>query len=124
MTPENIDRYQVLSEIGRGGMAIVYLAYDPINQRQVAIKMLPREFLQEQQFRARFQREIKILTSFNQPGMVPVYGYGQYQGQPYLVMRYMAGGSLEGRLERAGKLPVAEAAALLEQIAPAIEAAH
>jgi eukaryotic-like serine/threonine-protein kinase len=90
--PERVDRYQVLSEIGRGGMAVVYRARDPQNGRIVAIKELPREFLNERQFRSRFQREIEILISFHHPNMVSIYGYGQYLGQPYLVMPCMGGG--------------------------------
>ena len=124
MNPQKIDRYEILSELGRGGMAIVYRAYDPQTQREVALKVLPPEYLHNRQFRARFQREIEILTSFKHVGVVSVYGYGQYQGQPYLVMRYMSGGSLEDRIRAKGSLSVSEAAVLLEHLAPALEAAH
>jgi serine/threonine protein kinase len=124
MLPELIDRYQIQSEIGRGGMAIIYLAYDPQHDRYVAIKVLPPEYLNTPQFRARFQREIEIMISIKHPRIVPIYGYGQFQGQLYLVMRYMAGGSLEEYIERDGKLSIEETAALIEQIAPLLDEAH
>jgi serine/threonine protein kinase len=124
MFPESIDRYQIQSEIARGGMAIIYLAYDPQHHRDVAIKVLPPEYLYYPQFRARFQREIEIMISIRHPGIVPIYGYGQFQGQLYLVMRYMSGGSLEERLEQQGKLPIEETASIIEQIAPILESAH
>ncbi len=124
MQPQQIDRYQVQAEIARGGMAIIYLAYDPQNQRQVAIKVLPREYLMDRQFRVRFQREIEIMVAIRHSGIVPIYGYGQYQGQLYLVMRYMAGGSLDDRLQKQGSMSLAETAALIEQIAPILDFAH
>jgi serine/threonine protein kinase len=124
MLPESIDRYQIQNEIARGGMAIIYLAYDPQHDRYVALKVLPPEFLHSPQFRARFHREIEIMISVKHPGIVPIYGYGQFQGQLYLVMRYMAGGSLEEYLEQKGKLSIGETASLFGQIAPILEEAH
>jgi len=124
MFPESIDRYQIQSEIARGGMSIIYLAYDPQHDRDVAIKVLPREYLYYPQFRARFQREIEIMISIRHHGIVPIYGYGQFQGQLYLVMRYMAGGSLEEYIEQRGTLSINDTASLIEQIAPILETAH
>jgi serine/threonine protein kinase len=124
MLPDFIDRYQIQSEIARGGMAIIYLAYDPQYDRHVAIKVLPREYLYYPQFRARFQREIEIMISIRHPGIVPIYGYGQFQGQLYLVMRYMEGGSLEDYIDSQGTLSLKETATLVEQIAPILESAH
>jgi serine/threonine-protein kinase len=124
MFPDSIDRYQIQSEIARGGMAIIYLAYDPQHNRDVAIKVLPQEYLYSSQFRARFQREIEIMISIRHPGIVPIYGYGQFQGQLYLVMRYMAGGSLEELIEQQGTLSIGETASLVGKIAPILESAH
>ena len=93
-----IGRYIVQREIGRGGMAVVYLAFDPHFERQVAIKVMPRELLIDPSFLARFKREAKIIASLEHPAIVPVHDYGEVKRQPYLVMRYMPGGSLEDRL--------------------------
>ena len=62
MTPTHIGRYEIKSELGRGGMATVYKAHDPSFDREVAIKVLPREFLHDPQFRVRFEREIKTIA--------------------------------------------------------------
>ncbi len=118
-----IGRYQIKRELGRGGMATVYLAFDPRFDREVAIKVLPREFLHDAMFRARFEREAKLIAALEDPAIVPVYDFGEEAGQPYLVMRYMAGGSLSDRLRR-GPLSLGETANLLARIAPALDKAH
>jgi serine/threonine protein kinase/Tol biopolymer transport system component len=123
MQPEFIGRYQIKEEIGRGGMATVYLAHDPRFTRDVAIKVLPREFLHDPQFRGRFEREAKTLASLEHAAIVPVYDFGEQDGQLYLVMRYMPGGSLDELLHDR-KLSLHEALEILERIAPALEKAH
>src|SRR6266508_7002595 len=94
MFPKKFGRYEIKAELGRGGMATVYRAYDPIFDREVAIKVLPREFLHDPQFRDRFQREIKTIAQLEHPAIVPVYDVGDEDGLPFFVMRYMSGGSL------------------------------
>ncbi len=123
MIPEKIGRYVIESELGRGGMATVYKAYDPRFERTVAIKVLPREFLHEPEFRARFNREAKIIAALEHPAIVPVYDFGEEDGQPYLVMRYMPGGSLADRL-REGPIPIEEAARILQRLGSALDRAH
>jgi hypothetical protein len=118
-----IGRYKIIRELRRGGMATVYRAYDPRFEREVAIKVLPRELLFDSQFRARFETEAKSLAALEHPAIVPVYDYGEQDGQPYLVMRYMPGGSLEDRLKM-GNLPLVEAARILSRLAPALDEAH
>ena len=124
MLPAQIDRYQIISECGRGGMAVVYRAFDPQRQMHVALKVLLRGYIHDERFRARFKREIDIHSNFRHEAVVPIYGYGQAQGQLYLVLGYMAGGSLEDRLKNGKTLPLEEVLALLERIAPALDAAH
>ncbi len=116
-------RYQIKSEIGRGGMATVYTAHDPRFDREVALKLLPREVLQDTEARARFEREAKTIAMLEHPAIVPVYDYGEDNGQLYLVMRLMKGGSLTERLKR-GALSLAEATRLTERLAGALDAAH
>jgi serine/threonine protein kinase len=123
MSTPKIGRYELQREIGRGGMAVVYLGRDPGNSRAVAIKLLPREFVFDPKFRARFQREAKVITSLQSPGIVPVYDFGEHEGQPYMVMRYMAGGSLRQRISD-NRSSLAETASIFGQIAPALDMAH
>ncbi len=122
-TPENIDRYKILHELGRGGMATVYQAYDPRFEREVAIKVLPSEFLHDPQFRTRFEREAKAIASLEHPAIVPVYDFGDEQGQPFIVMRLMSGGTLSDRL-RSGPLPLPTVIEIISRLAPALDAAH
>ena len=77
-----IGRFQIKRELGRGGMAIVYLAFDSRFNRDVAIKVLPREFLYDPQFRARFEREAQVIAALEDPAIVPVYDFGEEAGQP------------------------------------------
>ena len=118
-----IGRYEIKSEIARGGMATVYHAYDPRFERDVAIKLLPQAFLHDPQFRVRFEREAKMIALLEHPAIVPVYDFGEEAGQPYIVMRYMSGGALTDRL-RQGATNVAETAQIITRLAPALDAAH
>ncbi len=120
---DKFGRYEIKSEIGRGGMATVFHAYDPRFERDVAIKVLPHEFLHDPQFRARFEREAKMIALLEHPAIVPVYDFGEEDGQPFIVMRYMSGGSLAERLKN-GAFSLSEAAQIIERLAPALDAAH
>ncbi len=122
-TPEKIGRYEVKGELGRGGMATVYRAWDPSFEREVAIKMLPRELLHDPQFRDRFRREIKTIASLEHPAIVPVYDVGEEDGVPYFVMRYMPGGSLSQWIEK-GKFSLEDAARIIERLSSALAYAH
>jgi serine/threonine protein kinase len=123
MSEEHFGRYIIKGELGRGGMATVFHAYDPRFERDVAIKVLPREFLHDPQFRVRFEREAKTIALIEHPAIVPVYDFGEEEGQPYIVMRYMSGGSLADRMAK-GSLPVNEAINMINRLAPALDAAH
>jgi serine/threonine-protein kinase len=104
-------------------MSTVYRAHDPVFARDVALKILPRELLHEATFRMRFEREARMYASLEHAAIVPVYDFGEHEGQPYLVMRLMTGGSLADRL-RAGPLPLLEVARILSALAPALDRAH
>lgn len=123
MTATKFGRYEIKSEIGRGGMATVFHAYDPRFERDVAIKVLPHEFLHDPQFRVRFEREAKMIALIEHPAIVPVYDFGEEDGQPYIVMRYMSGGSLADRLGKS-PLPLSEVTQMISRLAPALDAAH
>ncbi len=123
MAPTQIGRYDIRGELGRGGMATVFRGYDPRFKRDVAIKTLPREFLHDPGFRARFEREAQTIASLEHPAIVPVYDFGEENEQPYIVMRLMTGGSLVDRL-RSGPMPLGEVARILTILAPALDEAH
>jgi hypothetical protein len=125
MLPQKIGRYEIKAELGRGGMATVYRAFDPRFKRDVAIKVLPREFLHDPQFRIRFEREAQTIAALEHSAIVPVYDFGEdaESGQLYIVMRLMTGGSLADRLER-GPIPLLEAARIFHQLASALDKAH
>ncbi len=121
--PKKIGRYRIDDVLGRGGMALVYLAFDPYMERKVAIKVLSKERIYDDSLRIRFKRESRMVASLNHPAIVPVYDFGEENEQPYLVMRYMEGGSLRERLGKA-PLSLTEVATILNQIAPALDTTH
>jgi serine/threonine-protein kinase len=124
MSPDKVGRYKIKSELGRGGMATVYRAFDPISNREVAIKVLPRELLNNLVTRARFKRELKLVASLEHPAIVPVYDVGgEDDHQPYFVMRYMSGGSLSEMIKK-GKFSLRDAALIVERLASALDHAH
>src|SRR5690606_17905849 len=101
----------------------VYLAHDPKFKRDVALKVLPREFLHDPTFRTRFEREGQTIGNLEHPAIVPVYDLGEDNGQPFLVMRLLDGGTLTDRLKQ-GALPPAEIADFLNRLTPALDEAH
>jgi len=119
----NIGRYQIKAELGRGGMATVYRAYDPSFDREVAIKVLPREFLHNPQFLDRFQREIKTIAQLEHPAIVSVYDVGEHDGIPFFVMRFMPGGSLSDMIKK-GRFSLEDTARIVERLASALSYAH
>ncbi|MEJ2149107.1 MAG: serine/threonine-protein kinase, partial [Chloroflexota bacterium] len=121
--PQTIGRYRITAEIGRGGMATVYLAHDPSFDRDVAVKVLPREFSHDPTFRERFEREARTIAQLEHNAIVPVYDVGTEDGMSYLVMRYMPGGSLAERIEL-GAIPVGETARILADVASGLDEAH
>ena len=122
MALKHIGRYQVKSELDRGGMSVIYLAHDPRVQRDVAIKMLPRDVRDQPNVRKRFEREARTIATMEHPCIVPVYDFGEEDRQPYLVMRYMLGGSLADRLSR--RLSLAQASTIVTRIASGLDEAH
>jgi eukaryotic-like serine/threonine-protein kinase len=116
-------RYTVERELGRGGTATVYLARDPKHDRPVAIKVLRPE-LAAALGTERFIREIEIAAKLTHPHILPLFDSGETDGLLYYVMPYVEGESLRDRLEREGRVPVAEAIRLTDQIASALAYAH
>lgn len=117
-------QYQVVRELGRGGMGVVFLARDVALHRTVAIKALRHEFVESEAHRERFRREARLTARLTHPGIVPVYTFGESKDLVYIVMQYVDGESLADRLARDGKVAPDEAAAILYDLAEALEFAH
>ena len=115
--------YQVVEEIGRGGMAVVYRARQISMDRIVAVKVLPRQFVHDLTFRARFEREVSIVAKLEHRAIVPVHDYGENDEMPYIVMRYMPAGSVDDLLAR-GPINPALVARFVAQIADGLDYAH
>jgi len=118
-----IGRYEIEGELGSGGMATIYLALDPFMKRKVAVKVLPRQFTHDPQFRVRFQREAEVIAALEHPHIVAIYDFGEDDDQPYIVMRYMPGGTLLKKVA-AKPLAVAELVPIVNRIAEALDDAH
>lgn len=118
-----VGRYQIKRELGKGGMATVYLGYDPRFNRDVALKLLSANFLNNPIFHSRFDREVQTLAALEHHTIVPVYDYGNYENRPYLVMRYMRGKTLTEQLS-GRPLTVSQAYPIVERIGSALDAAH
>ncbi|MEO1165159.1 MAG: protein kinase, partial [Chloroflexota bacterium] len=120
---KTIGGYDVLSRIGEGGMATVYLAKQHSMDRQVALKVLPKHFVKDDTYMERFKREVAIVSKLEHRGIIPVYDYGEFEGQPYIVMRYMPSGSLDDMLKN-GPIKPDKIYSIIQQIASALDYAH
>ena len=119
-----IGRYELRGELGQGGMATVYRAYDAMLNREVALKVMAGHLSTDVSFQRRFEREARVIATLEHPNIVPVYDYGTTaQGQPYLVMRLLRGGTLYDRLVE-GKVTQQQLWAILRQVASALDYAH
>src|SRR5580704_15509265 len=118
-----IGPYQVVSLLGAGGMGEVYRAHDPQLGRDVAIKVLPPQYVANPERLARFEREARLLAALSHPNIATIYGIEQTEAGQALVLELIEGPTLAEHLE-AGPLPVDEALSIAHQIAEALEAAH
>ncbi|MET9508687.1 serine/threonine-protein kinase [Streptomyces flavidovirens] len=116
--------YLVESEIGRGGMAVVYRARDLRLDRTVALKLLAPELARNDTFRRRFTHESRVAAAIDHPHIVPVFEAGETEGVLYIAMRFVAGQDLRHLLDRQGPLPIGTASRIATQVASALDAAH
>jgi serine/threonine protein kinase/streptogramin lyase len=116
--------YRLEALLGRGGMGVVYKAYDPRLKRYVALKLIAPELSEDERFRDRFLAETELAASLEHPNVVPIHDAGEVEGQLYLAMRYVEGGELKTLLEKEGALEPARAVAMCGQTAAALDAAH
>ncbi len=123
MSATTIGRYEIESELTTGGMGVIILAKDPYIQRQVAIKVLMYSRTLEDVYREFFQNEAEIIAALEHPCIVPIYDFGWHGQQPYIVMRYMSGGSLQDKIN-AGEIKMTEVGHILKRVSDALDAAH
>ncbi len=119
-----IGQYQILEEIGRGGMAIVYRAFQPSLNRHVAVKVLPRQFSFDGEFVERFHREAKAAASLRHPNIVVIYDVGQQDDVHYIAMELLEGPTLKDLIQQQGSLPPERVVHIVRQAASALDYAH
>jgi serine/threonine protein kinase len=120
---KTLGQFEILDEIGRGGMATVYRARQRSINRVVAIKVLPRALMHDPGFHERFVREVDVVSHLEHPHILPIYDFGEVEGMPYIAMRFLAGGSLAGAIRR-GLPSVRSLINPVIQVSQALDHAH
>ena|SRR5207249_247714 len=123
LSGRQVDHYQILSLLGRGGMGEVYRALDMRLDREVAIKILPAAYSSDPDRLRRFQQEARAAGRLNHPNVLTVYDVGVYQGAPYIVTELLEGHELRAELKQ-GAIPQRRALQYAQQIAKGLAAAH
>ncbi len=121
---ETLGKYKITDEVGRGGMAVVYRAYDPALQRYVAIKVMAPHMTWEPESLERFLREARSAAQLKHPNIITIYDIGQESGWYYIVMELVEGVTLKDLLQKKGALTVASILDILRQVAAALDHAH
>ena len=127
MEPEiraTIGRYQIVEELGRGGMGIVYKGHDPILERPVAIKILSQELVQNSEAKDRFIREAQASARLNHPNITGIYDINEHEGIYYIVFEFISGRSMDKILKEHGSFSYVDAIKLFIPAAQALEYAH
>ncbi len=120
---QHLGPYRILEQIGIGGMASVYKAYQPAMDRYVAVKVIAAHFAQDETFLRRFRREAKAVAQLEHAHILPVHDYGEAEGRPYLVMRFLEAGTLKDRITQ-DPLPLTEVNRVVGQVGSALDYAH
>jgi len=123
MIGKSVSHYQIIDQLGKGGMGEVFLAHDTSLGRKVALKFLPDIFASDPERLARFKREAKLLASLNHPNIAAIYGFETADSRSFLVLELVEGETLAQRIAK-GALPIDEALEICRQIAEGLEAAH
>jgi len=118
------DRYEIIRNIGEGGMANVYLALDTILNRKVAVKILRGDLATDEKFVRKFQREASAASNLDHPNIVGIYDVGEDDGNYYIVMEYVEGQTLKSLIKRRGSLTLLEVIDIMTQLTSGIEHAH
>lgn len=120
----HLGHYEIVAELGRGGMGVVYKGFEPALNRFVAIKELSPSLAHDPQLVERFLREARSMAALNDPHIIQIYFIGQENGQPFFVMEFVEGDSLSGLLKREGRLQPEVALKILHQTAQGLATAH
>ena len=118
------DRYEIIEQIGTGGMSDVYKAKCHKLNRYVAIKVMKSEFSEDKTFVSKFRAEAQSVAGFTHPNVVNVYDVGDENGVYYIVMELVEGITLKKYIEKRGKIPFKEAVSIAIQVANGLDAAH
>jgi serine/threonine protein kinase len=121
---KKLGQLEVVEQIGQGGMATVYKAYQPALDRFVAIKVLPATYAKDPTFMERFVREARAIAKLYHPHILPVHDFGDQDGTTYIVMEYVSGGTLKRRLKPNQPMPLRDAIEMVLQTCQALECAH
>ena len=121
---ERIGHYSIVSELGRGGMGVVYKAHEESLNRFVALKVLGKHLSGDESFVERFKREAQSAASLNHPNIVQVYAIDEFEGQHYFAMEYVKGTSIQQMIKAQGSLDPVAAGRLILQAASGLGAAH
>ncbi len=121
---QRLGKYEIVSEIGRGGMAVVYKAYDPSLQRHVALKVLSPRLMSDDQIIRRFEREATTAANLKHPNIVVIHDVGHAEGFQFLVMELLEGRTLREEIKAIGALPVTRVVPIIAQVASALDYAH
>lgn len=116
--------YELQSLIGVGGMGEVYRAYDTVRERTVAVKLLRADIAADRSYQERFRRESRVAARLQEPHVIPVHDFGDVDGTLFIDMRLVEGASLKDELRANGPLEAKRAAAIIKQVASALDAAH
>ncbi len=119
-----IGNYELLRELGRGAMGVVYKAHETSLNRVVALKVLPQHLARDEAFLKRFQREARTVAQLNHPNVVTIYNIGRDDGVHYIAMEYVKGKPLSEMIEDRGKIEKRQALEIARQVAGALDAAH
>ncbi len=120
---ETVGPYQIVSQLGQGGMATVYKAYQPNLDRYIALKVMHEAFKEDTNFLTRFEREAKLVAKLEHPNIIQVYDYAEHKGNPYLVMRFVEGQTLKARMKE-GPLSIARITQIVQGVGGALDYAH
>ena len=115
--------YRIVSRLGRGGMATVFLGYQASMDRYVALKVLPERYAEDEQFVERFRREAQTVAGLEHQNILPVYDFGDQEGLTYFTMRYLDGGTLKDVLTR-GQLSLGDIGSIVSQVCAGLDYAH
>lgn len=124
LSGKTLGQYEIIDQLGKGGMATVYRAYQAAMNRYVAIKVLPPQFMHDDTFVERFLREARVIANLNHRAILPIYDFGTEGDLAYIVMRLAEGGTLAEVLEQRGTFSIRETGRLVKQIASGLDYAH